>query len=132
MLKETKELAQAIENLLVFVLGKESAPEVLAPKNEPAPVHASGVHAPVVPPAPAVTVVPAPVMSVPDAAPVAQGPVSHDEVRALLLPIIQSNQEAMTAVHSILTGTFKVNELTSLPVAQIPEFMAAVNAALEA
>ena len=127
MLKETKELAQAIENLLVFVLGKESAPEVLAPVN----------------PAPAVKV--APVVPVVEAAPVATtptevgptiqeaiGPVSHDEVRALLLPIIQSNQEAMTAVHSILTQQFKVNELTSLPVASIPAFMAAVNAALEA
>jgi hypothetical protein len=49
-----------------------------------------------------------------------------------LLPIIQSNQDAMGAVHGVLTGQFKVNELTSLPVASIPQFMAAVNQALDA
>ena len=116
MQKEIKGLAQAIENLLTAVLIKEQAvaPEVHAPKNEPI--------------APAVKAAPV----VPPAAPAAQGPVTHDEVRALLLPIIQSDQNAMTAVHSVLTQQFKVNELTSLPVAQIPQFMTAVNQALEA
>ena len=128
MEKEIKALSKALENLLVAVLGKatrtivvDPAPVVHAPKNvvEATPI----ASAP-----PVVPVVPAPVQ----ATPVAPGPVTHDQVRALLLPIIQSDQGAMTAVHSVLTQQFKVNELTSLPVASIPEFMAAVNQALEA
>jgi hypothetical protein len=112
MKKETQELAQAIENLVLVILSK--AQVGLTP---PVPAEQE---------TPQVQVVPTPARTAP------VGPTTHDEVRALLLPIIQSDQNAMTAVHSVLTQQFKVNELTSLPVAQIPEFMQAVNAALEA
>jgi hypothetical protein len=136
MKKETTALAKAIENLIVACL-----PVLTEAQPVPAPVSPSVVPpqaAQVIPPvaaAPPAPVAPAPVAPAPVApAPVVPvaGPVTHDEVRAHLLPIIQSNQNAMTAVHGVLTGQFAVNELTSLPVATIPAFMQAVEAALAA
>ena len=154
MQKETRELAQAIESLVESLLDNVSqivvdrvntlvGTHTMAPIDTPVAEHtfpdapvaapknvvpaAPVITAPVVPPTVAPTI---PAVPSTPAAPVAM--MTHDEVRAHLLPIIQSNQEAMTKVHGILTGQFAVNELTSLPVAQIPEFMAQVNAALEA
>ena len=131
MKKETTALAKALENLIVAILNGDN----VVPQGVPAPVSpcvvppqaaqpAATPTAPVINPVPEA---PAPVVPV---APVAA--MTHDEVRAKLLPIIQSNQNAMTAVHEVLTKQFQVNELTSLPVASIAPFMAAVDAALAA
>ena len=134
MEKEIRDLTKAIRELISAIPQPQSgtpqsvpapevpkAPEAPAPEAPKAPAAPAVPEAPVAPEAPAAPVVPE-----------APAAMTHDEVRAKLLPIIQSNQGAMTAVHDVLTKQFAVNELTSLPVAQIPMFMTAVDQALEA
>ena len=125
MKKETEALAKALADLIAAVGNVPEPVEV-----QPPPAAPTAVVPPAVAPAPPAPVAPAAPAATPPPAPTS--PMTHDEVRAHLLPIIQSDQNAMTAVHGVLTGQFGVNELTSLPVAQIPQFMEAVNQALEA
>jgi len=137
MKKETMALAKAFENLIVSICNQNTVSHDVVPQQvTPAPVAVAPAVNPV--PAKVVKAVPAkvapvaPAPVVPEAVATPVGPVTHDEVRTHLLPIIQSNQNAMTAVHGVLTGQFGVNELTSLPVASISTFMVAVDAALAA